>query len=128
LSRFLSRPLSGTWPLVERLALIAAYGCGFALRAAITRASSSPALLLVSLPLASLVYVAVLYLCGAFNERDRARLGELLAGLRARRTRSRVHARPRPPRTAGARRRRRTGQQRVGRHEQVSGGVRRRGW
>jgi O-antigen/teichoic acid export membrane protein len=95
LRRTLTRPLRATWPVRERLALLAAYGAGFGAARAVERASSWPAALPLGLIVGTLAFVPVFVVAGGVNERDRARLGEALKALRSWRER----------RTAGAARR-----------------------
>ena len=70
----LARPLRATWPLRERLALLAAYAGAFAAVHAISQALPSLAALPLSLTVGALLYVAVFVAFGAVNGRDRARL------------------------------------------------------
>jgi O-antigen/teichoic acid export membrane protein len=90
----LSAELRAIWPLRERLALLGSYAGGLACAYFASRALSSTAGLLIALPLAAAVYLALLLALGAINHRDRARLGELLSIIRSRRaTRRGVPAR-----------------------------------
>ena len=95
LRRTLTRPLRATWPVGERLALLAACGAGFGAARGVERASSWPAALPLGLIAGTLAFVPVFVVGGGVNERDRARLGEVLKALRSWRER----------RTAGAARR-----------------------
>jgi O-antigen/teichoic acid export membrane protein len=70
----LAQPLRVTWPLRERLVLLGAYACAFAVVYSISRALPSPALLPLSLTAGAVVYLAVFVALGAVNGRDRERL------------------------------------------------------
>jgi len=83
----LARPLRFTWPIRERIALLAAYAGGFAAAHGVEQLVPSIAGLLLCLPAGAAAYVAVLLLCRGLNGRDRHRLSEIIAGLRARRER-----------------------------------------
>ncbi|MGV1050460.1 MAG: lipopolysaccharide biosynthesis protein, partial [Solirubrobacterales bacterium] len=71
--RHLAAPLRASWPRRERLALVLAYGAGFAVAHAIERALPALAALPLSLGAGAAAYVLTLLLCGGFNERDRER-------------------------------------------------------
>lgn len=83
----LARPLRVTWSLRERFALLAAYAGGFAAAHLFEHLIPSVAGLLVCIVSGTAVYAAVLLLCGGLNLRDRHRLNEIIAWLRARRER-----------------------------------------
>jgi O-antigen/teichoic acid export membrane protein len=74
----LSRPLRGTWPLRERLALAAAYAAGFATAHAIEFAFPSAAGLPLCLTGGAAAYVAVFLLSRGVNGRDRERLAHVI--------------------------------------------------
>ena len=80
---FLSRPLHVTWPLRERLALLAAYACGFGAALAVEQAVPSVGGLLLCLPAGVISYAAAFLACGGANDRDRQRLTEVIAGARS---------------------------------------------
>lgn len=80
----LARPLRATWPLRERLALIASYALGLGASALVERAIPSPAGLPVCFAAGATAYLLVFVLCGGVNERDRARLAQGRAALSAR--------------------------------------------
>ena len=92
----LSRPLRATWPLRERFALVAAYVAGFAAAHAAERAAATLLGLLPSLLAGALAYIAAFLVCGGLNERDRRRLGELVAWVRSRRERRAISRQPVP--------------------------------
>jgi O-antigen/teichoic acid export membrane protein len=79
LRRYLRRPMRASWPLRERFALIAAYGAGFAAAHGAERLIPSNAGVIVCLACGTLAYGACFVLAGGLNERDRSRLGEVLA-------------------------------------------------
>jgi O-antigen/teichoic acid export membrane protein len=82
---FLSCSLRITWPLRQRLALLCAYAGGFgAARAIEDSLAGSPAALPAGLVAGTLAYAAALALAGGIDRRDRDRLSEALAALRAR--------------------------------------------
>lgn len=93
---FLSQSLRTTWPMTQRIALVISYACGFAAARALADIAPSLGGLLLSMVAGTLAYVAALVLCGAVNQRDRARLLEVLALARARRRRAGSAQRPRP--------------------------------
>jgi O-antigen/teichoic acid export membrane protein len=82
----LSAALHQIWPLRQRLALPGCYLGGFATAYLVTHAIPSIGGLLLGLLLALLVCLALLIGLGAINQRDRARVSELLAAIRARRS------------------------------------------
>lgn len=82
---YLSRPLQEIWSRRQRFALLVGYVGGFAVAYAVTEAIASVGGLLVGLVAATLTYLVLLIVCGAVNHRDRARLTELTATIRARR-------------------------------------------
>jgi O-antigen/teichoic acid export membrane protein len=85
LRAYLSTALDEIWPVRERLALVGSYLGGFGTAYLVTNAVPSVGGLLIALPLATCVCFALLLGLGAINHRDRARLGELLARICARR-------------------------------------------
>lgn len=76
LRHHLTRPLRATWPLRERLALIPAYGSGFAAAHAVEGVVPSIGALPFSIVAGAIVYTAALTVFGGLNTRDRGRLGE----------------------------------------------------
>jgi O-antigen/teichoic acid export membrane protein len=78
----LSRPLQESWPRSQRVWLIAAYACAFEATHGIARSGSSLAWLVVSLVVGALIYIAVLLVGKAINERDRERLADAVALVR----------------------------------------------
>jgi O-antigen/teichoic acid export membrane protein len=82
----LSSPLRATWRRRERLALILAYAAGFAAARATLDADASNGGLLLGLVAGTVAFVAAFALLGGINARDRQRLAELVARLRARRS------------------------------------------
>jgi O-antigen/teichoic acid export membrane protein len=87
LRRSLARPLRFTWPLRERLTLVAAYATGFIAAHATEQAlGSATALLLrviLSLLAGTAVYAVVFLACDGVNARDRHRLNEIIFGARS---------------------------------------------
>jgi O-antigen/teichoic acid export membrane protein len=81
----MSTPLREIWSWKERLALVGGYLGGFAATYAATKAFPTAAGLLGGLAIGTLAYVLLLIVCGAINHRDRARVLELMAAIRARR-------------------------------------------
>lgn len=75
LRSILTRPLRATWPRRERLALLAAYGAGFAAAKLVEHSMRSYVGLALSLGAGTIAYAAVFIICGGINERDRERLG-----------------------------------------------------
>jgi O-antigen/teichoic acid export membrane protein len=90
LRHHLARPLRATWPIRERLALLVSYGAGFAAAHAVQHATAPVLALPLALLAGSIACVAALILCGGLNQRDRQRLGELVAWGRARIGRPRI--------------------------------------
>ena len=82
---YLSVPLREIWPRTQRLALVGGYVGGFAAAYAVTEAIPSVGGLLVGLVAGTLTYLVLLIACGGINHRDRARLTEFTATIRARR-------------------------------------------
>ena len=85
LRSFLSRPLRTTWPLRERLTLVAAYAAGFATAHVTEHTDPSTAGLLLSLLAGTVTYVAAFLACGGTNVRDRHRLSVVIDRARSRR-------------------------------------------
>ncbi len=83
----LSRPLRVTWPVRERLAVIAAYAAGFAATHAVEVLVPSTGGLLLCLPAGAIGYVAVFVGCGGINQRDRKRLADVANASQRPRTR-----------------------------------------
>jgi O-antigen/teichoic acid export membrane protein len=81
----LARPLRHSWPLRERVALVAAYAGGFLVARLVGRWEPSLVLLPLGLLGAALVYAGVFVLLGGVNLRDRERLRDAAALLRRRR-------------------------------------------
>ncbi len=80
----LSRPVRSTWPWRERAALLLAYGVGFGAAQLVEHAIVSPAAALpLSLMAGAIAYAAAFLACGGLNARDRTRLAEIAALLRA---------------------------------------------
>ncbi len=79
----LTRPLGATWPLRERFALMAAYAAGFAAANMTEHANPSASGLLLSLSAGTVAYVAVFFVCGGINGRDRRRLIEIVGQARS---------------------------------------------
>jgi O-antigen/teichoic acid export membrane protein len=77
----LKRPLRATWPIRERLALVAAYAAGFGAAREMERLAPSLAGVIACAAVGTLVYVAAFLLLGGLNRRDRHRLDELFARL-----------------------------------------------
>jgi O-antigen/teichoic acid export membrane protein len=82
---YLFTPLHAIWPRRQRLALVGGYVGGFAAAYAVTKALPSVGGLVVGLVVATLAYLVLLIACGAVNHRDRARVAEVIATVRARR-------------------------------------------
>jgi O-antigen/teichoic acid export membrane protein len=87
---FLSSGLHEIWPVRQRLALVGSYLGGFGTAYFVTQAIPRLGGLLIALPLAVSVCCGLLFGLGALNHRDRARLGELLVTLRAKRSARRL--------------------------------------
>ena len=81
---FLSQSLRTSWPVSERVALVASYACGFGAARAVANLVPSLGGLLLSVTAGTLAYVAALSLSGVVNHRDRGRLAEMLAVARPR--------------------------------------------
>jgi O-antigen/teichoic acid export membrane protein len=79
----LSRPLRTTWPRLERLALLAAYGAGFAAAHETERAVPSLAGLALSLVAGAAAYIVVFLASRGLNGRDRQRLSQARIRVRA---------------------------------------------
>jgi O-antigen/teichoic acid export membrane protein len=92
----LARPLRTTWPLRERFALLAAYAGGFAAAHGVEHLFPSIAGLLLCFLAGTVAYGGLLLLCGGFNLRDRHRLAEIVASLRARRAQAGTQGLPLP--------------------------------
>ena len=84
LRHHLSRPLRATWPLRERFVLVLAYAAGFGAAHTVEAAVPSVLALPLSLLAGAAAYGVALLLCRGLNQRDRARLGELVDWGRAR--------------------------------------------
>jgi O-antigen/teichoic acid export membrane protein len=80
----LTRPLRASWPLREMLTLPIAYGAGFTATHGIEKMLPTTFAVPLCLAAGALVYGVAFVACGGLNERDRARLGEVVAMLRAR--------------------------------------------
>jgi O-antigen/teichoic acid export membrane protein len=87
LRSFLARPLRATWPIRERLALMAAYGAGFACAHAAERLLPTLAGVPLCLTAGVVAYGIAFLMVGGINDRDRRRLGQAIDMIRARRTR-----------------------------------------
>ena len=85
LREYLSSALHEIWPVTQRLALVGSYLGGFGAAYLVSNQLPSVGGLVIAIPLATCVCVALLLAFGAINHRDRARLGELIATLRTRR-------------------------------------------
>jgi O-antigen/teichoic acid export membrane protein len=90
----LARPLRSTWPLRERLALVIAYGSGFAAARMTEHAAPSTAGLLLCLLTGTGTYAATFLAFGGINVRDRHRLSEIPGAVRSRRERRGVPSKP----------------------------------
>lgn len=84
LRNHLERPLRATWPRRERVVLLGSYAAGFGAAHAVQ--GLAPPLLGIPLALLAggLAFALVLAACGGVNDRDRARLAEAGAAVRAR--------------------------------------------
>jgi O-antigen/teichoic acid export membrane protein len=80
---FLSRPVSDSWPLLERAALLLAYGYGYAGARAAELAFGSPLRLFAALAAGTVAYLVALLALGGVNERDRERLRDVARRLPA---------------------------------------------
>ncbi len=92
LRRSLARPLRATWPLRERFALVASYSCGFVAANTVERAAATTAALPLSLGAGAVAFLGAFLAIGGLNARDRDRLKEALAKVRAWRARHRAEA------------------------------------
>jgi O-antigen/teichoic acid export membrane protein len=104
LRSFLTRPLRATWPLRERLALVAAYAAGFAAAKLAEHAFPSIAGLPFCLAAGTVAYAAVFLACGGINSRDRRRVIDALDMARSWRERRYISRRPQaqtPPTATG---------------------------
>jgi O-antigen/teichoic acid export membrane protein len=81
---FLKRPLRATWPLRQRFALLGAYAAGFAAAHGVEQLVSSIPGVVLCLAAGTLAYAAAFLALSGLDDRDRRRLGELLARVRAR--------------------------------------------
>jgi len=75
--------VSDSWPLLERAALVLAYGYGFAAARATELAFGSPLRLFAALAAGAVAYLVALFALGGVNERDRERLGDVARRLPA---------------------------------------------
>lgn len=80
----LERPLRATWPRRERLILVLAYAAGFGAAHAVEGLTVPVLAIPLALAAGGLAFVLVLALCGGVNGRDRRRLADAGAALRAR--------------------------------------------
>ena len=80
----LTRPLRATWPLRQMAVLPLAYGAGFGAAHGVEAALPSAFALPLCLAAGAVAYAAAFLVCGGFNERDRGRVTEAMAMLRAR--------------------------------------------
>jgi O-antigen/teichoic acid export membrane protein len=83
----LSRSLSESWPIAQRLALLVAYGCGFAAARGAEQLLGSDALL-PGLLAGTVAYTVALVAARGVDQRDRDRLRELAGAARRWRRRS----------------------------------------
>jgi O-antigen/teichoic acid export membrane protein len=93
----LKRPLRATWPLRERAALLAAYAAGFGAAHAVEHAIPSTGGMLLALTAGTAAYGGLFIACGGVNGRDRGRLVEAVALVRARRAGGTSPQTPPPP-------------------------------
>lgn len=82
---FLSAPLAVTWPLRQRLTLLASYAAGLLVAHAVEQLTNSTAAIPLDLLAGAGAYAATFYLCGGVNGRDRERLAQLVVRLKSRR-------------------------------------------
>lgn len=82
---FMSRPVRQTWPWRERLALVWAYAGGFAAAHAAEQLTSTKGAVVLAMFCGPLAFAVLFLTAGGANARDRARAGELIGRLRARR-------------------------------------------
>ena len=80
----LTRPLRATWPLRQMAVLPFAYGAGFGAAHGVEAVLPSAFALPLCLVAGAVAYAAAFLLCGGLNERDRGRVREAAAMLRAR--------------------------------------------
>ncbi|MET0558987.1 MAG: lipopolysaccharide biosynthesis protein [Solirubrobacterales bacterium] len=80
----LERPLRATWRRRERIALLVAYAAGFGAAHAVQGVATPVVAIPLALLAGGLAFALVLVVCGGVNERDRHRLAEAGAALRAR--------------------------------------------
>lgn len=83
LRHHMSAPLRAIWPLRERIALLFAYAAGFGAAHGVEQLLPSTAALLICLLAGAAAYSSVLLACGGLNVRDRHRLRELVAWIKA---------------------------------------------
>jgi O-antigen/teichoic acid export membrane protein len=81
---YLARSLSHSWPLRQRMALLAAYAGGFGASRLAAHAVGSFEGLLLSLIAGTLAYAAAFLLAGGVDGRDRGRAREALLSIRSR--------------------------------------------
>jgi O-antigen/teichoic acid export membrane protein len=86
----MARPLRATWPLREQLALVVAYGVGFAAARMVEKAVPSLYGMPLCLLAAALAYAVAFLLCGGINARDRSRIADAVGWARSRRRRGEV--------------------------------------
>lgn len=77
LRSFLERPLRATWPIRERVVLVAAYAAGFGAARGTEMVAPAPGRIVLCLIAATLAYSAVFLLLGGLNPRDRERISQL---------------------------------------------------
>jgi O-antigen/teichoic acid export membrane protein len=92
LRSYLSTALATIWPQRQRLALVGGYLGGFATAYSVTGALPSTGGLLIGLVLATVTCLGLFILLGAINHRDRDRVAELFASVKARRARRQAAA------------------------------------
>ena len=85
LRHYLSKSLHEIWSRRQRFALVGSYAGGFATAYAVTEAMPGVGGLFVGLVAATIAYLVLLIVFGGVNHRDRTRLTELAASIRARR-------------------------------------------
>ena len=83
----LSAPIRSLWPIREGLALLVAYGTGFAAARAVDVLIDGPAGVLVALAAGGAAFVIAFVAASGVNDRDRERLRWLMGAIRARRMR-----------------------------------------
>ena len=84
LRSYMARGLRASWPLRERLALVASYAAGFLAARGIEMLVPTAAGILLCLIAGTLAFVLIFLICGGLNARDRRRLGELFARVQSR--------------------------------------------